>query len=64
MILTGKIFKFRYAVGGAVQPPVVVHALNMTAADNEVLLYASEQPGYAGAEVRILSASEIDVETL
>lgn len=64
MILTGKLFKLRYAVGGSVQPPLVIYAANMSEADSEALLYASEQPGYEGAEVRILSANEIDLGAL
>lgn len=64
MILTGKLFKLRYVVGGAVQPAVVVHAESMSAADAEVLLHAAEQLEYAGEEVRILSAAEIDLEAL
>lgn len=64
MILTGKLFKHRYSVGGSVKPAVIVSASDMTAADTEVLLYAASEPGYAGEQVLILSATEIDLETL
>jgi hypothetical protein len=64
MILTGKLFKHIYSVGGSVKPPVIVHAADMTAADAGVMLFASQQPGYAGEEVQILAATEIDLETL
>lgn len=64
ILMSGKLFKFRYAVNGSVKPPVVIHALNMTDADAAVLLYAAEQPGYNGEEVHVLSATEIDVSAL
>ena len=64
MILTGKIFKYRCMVGDVVQPAVVVLAADMSAADKEVLLYAAAQPGYIGEGILILSATEIDLETL
>jgi hypothetical protein len=64
MILTGKLFKHRYSVGGSVKPAVIVSASDMTAADAEVLLHAAAQPDYFGESVRILAATEIDLETL
>jgi hypothetical protein len=76
MILTGKIFKFRYSVDGYVQPPLIVTAPSMTDADAEVLLHGERQAmeklakeqgqrvEFSGAHVRILAATEIDVDTL
>jgi hypothetical protein len=73
MILTGKIFKYRYAVNGVVLPPVIVSSPDMTAADNEMILYGErmwreDYPERSAAgrsvEVRILEVTEIDLETL
>lgn len=64
MILTGKLFKHIYSVGGSVKPPVIVSAPDMGNADAQVLLYAATEPGYGGEDVRILSVTEIDLETL
>lgn len=64
MILSQKLYKMRYAVGASVKPALVIHAEKMDDADAEVLLYASEQPGYQGEEIRILSATEIDLGAL
>lgn len=64
MILTGKLFKMRYAVANRVQPTLVIHADSMDFADREVLLYAAEQPDYTGEEVRILEATEIALAAL
>lgn len=64
MILTQKLFKMRYAVDNAVQEPVIVHASDMDHADTAVLMHAAEQPGYEGGAVRILAATEIDLESL
>lgn len=64
MILTRKLFKHSYSVGGSVKPSVIVHAADMAAADAEVFLYAAAQLGYAGEQVQILAATEIDLEAL
>jgi hypothetical protein len=75
MILTGKLFKFRYAVDGVVQRPIVIAAENMTAADAEVMLHGERQAieklvqeqgpkvDFNGAHVRILESTEINLET-
>lgn len=64
MILTEKLYKMRYCVGASVKPALVIHAPDMDTADREVLLYAADQPDYAGEEVRILAATEIDLGAL
>jgi hypothetical protein len=61
---SSRYLKYRYAVGGAVQPAIIVQAETVTAADTEVLLYAADQPGYAGEDIRILSVTEIDLSAL
>lgn len=64
MILTDKLFKHRYSVGGSVKPAVIVSAPDMTSADAQVLVHAATRPEYAGEEVRILESTEIDLEAL
>jgi hypothetical protein len=61
MIITDKLYKIRYAVAGKVQPQLIIHAGSADEADAETLLYASEQEGYDGEEVRILAMTEVDV---
>lgn len=61
MILTNKLYKIRYAVAGKVQPQLIIHAVSADEADAETLLYASEQKGYDGEEVRILAMTELEL---
>lgn len=68
MILTGKLFKHRCRVGDVVYPPVIVTALSMEEADAEVMLYAEHlarvNGQHGGSKIRILAATEIDLEAL
>lgn len=63
-IIAGKLFKMVCSVGGVVRVPLIVEADSMDDADNAVMLFASQQEDYAGEQIRILSATEIDTEAL
>lgn len=59
-----KLFKMVAAVDNIPQPFLVVVASTMDQADSEVIMHYAEQPDYAGLEVRIISAGEINPEVI
>lgn len=63
-IITQLLFKMIYAVGGSVRAALIIEAASMDAADKATILYASQQEDYAGEPIQILSATEIDTDTL
>lgn len=63
MVITGKLFKFRYSVDGFVLAPLIVTAHSMEDADAEMRLYVADQTS-EHAVVRVFSATEIDVSAL
>lgn len=63
-IISRPIFKMICSVGGVVRTPLIVEADNMDAADDAVMLFASQQEDYAGERIRILSATEIDTNAI